>query len=323
MPFNALITGATGFIGSHLLETLVEKKWNITCLVRPQSRTEAIEKMPVRIHRGSLDDLGVLESAVNGQDYIFHLAARIRPTSPEAYDRANHRLTRDLANACLRKNPEVKRFVYVSSISVAGPTPPGQHFDETQPPNPASEYGRTKLKGEQALMEIWDRLPSTIIRPPNVYGARQQETEILIKLIRKRIVPLLKEEGESTSLIYVKDLIQGILQATESPEAQSKTYYLTDGNGYSWRELILTLKKLILGNSFFLPIPENLIYSLAWFADMLRAAGFRKLYFGRSVWNAMAKTKWLFSTSKAIKELGFRPHYELEAGFKDLLGPNE
>ena len=323
MPFKALITGSTGFIGSHLLETLVEKKWTVTCLVRPQSRTEAIEKMPVRIHRGALDDQEVLESAVTDQDYIFHLAARIRPASPEVYDRANHRLTRDLANACLRKNPEVKRFVYVSSISVAGPTPPGQHFDETQPPNPASEYGRTKLKGEQALMEIWDRLPSTIIRPPNVYGARQQETEILIKLIRKRIVPLLKEEGESTSLIYVKDLIQGILQATESPEAQSKTYYLTDGNGYSWRELILFLKKLILGNSFFLPIPENLIYSLAWFADMLRAVGFRKLYFGRRVWNAMAKTKWLFSTSKAIKELDFRPHYELEAGFKDMLGPSE
>ena len=323
MPFKALITGSTGFIGSHLLEMLVEKKWTVTCLVRPQSRTEAIEKMPVHIHRGALDDQEVLESAVTDQDYIFHLAARIRPASPEVYDRANHRLTRDLANACLRKNPEVKRFVYVSSISVAGPTPPGQHFDETQPPNPASEYGRTKLKGEQALMEIWDRLPSTIIRPPNVYGARQQETEILIKLIRKRIVPLLKEEGESTSLIYVKDLIQGILQATESPEAQSKTYYLTDGNGYSWRELILTLKKLILGNSFFLPIPENLIYSLAWFADMLRAVGFRKLYFGRRVWNAMAKTKWLFSTSKAIKELDFRPHYELEAGFKDMLGPNE
>jgi len=323
MTTKALITGATGFIGSHLLETLVEKKWDVTCLVRPQSRTDAIEKMPVRIHRGPLDDQDVLESAANGQDYIFHLAARIRPASPDVYDRANHRLTRDLANACLRKNPEVKRFVYVSSISVAGPTPPWQHFDETQPPNPASEYGRTKLKGEQALKEIWDRLPATIIRPPNVYGARQQETEILTKLIRKRIVPLLKEEGESTSLIYIKDLIQGILQATESPKAQSQTYYLTDGEGYSWREIILTLKKIVLGNSFFLPIPENLIYSLAWFADILRTAGFRNLYFGRRVWNAMAKTKWLFSTSKAMKELAYRPRYELEAGFKDMLGLRE
>ncbi len=323
MSPKALITGATGFIGSHLLETLIENKWDVTCLVRPQSHTHAIQKMPVHIKRGPLDDKSVLESAVDGQDYIFHLAARIRPAPPEIYDLANHRLTRDLANACLRKNPEIKRFVYISSISVGGPTPPGQHFDETQPPGPASEYGRTKHKGEQALTEIWDKLPATIIRPPNVYGARQQETEMLIGLIRKRIVPLLKEEGETTSLIYIKDLIQGILQATESPKAQSQTYYLTDGKGYSWREIILTLKKVLLGNSCYLPIPEKLIYSLAWVADILRAAGFRKLYFGRRAWNAMVKTKWLFSTSKAMKELAFMPQYDLEAGFKDMLGLRE
>jgi nucleoside-diphosphate-sugar epimerase len=323
MSPKALITGATGFIGSHLLENLVEKKWDITCLVRPQSQTGKIEKMPVRILRGRLDNRDVLENAVKGQDYVFHLAARIRSAPPEVYDRANHRLTRDLAETCLHKNPGVKRFTYISSISVAGPTPPGQHFDETFPPNPASEYGRTKLKGELALKDIWNKLPATIIRPPNVYGARQQESEILIRLVRKRIVPLLREEGKSTSLIYIKDLIRGILLATESPKAQSQTFYMTDGEGYSWRTIILTLKKIVLGHSFYLPIPEKAIYSLAWFADILRAAGFKKLYFGRRVWNAMAKSRWLFSSSKAEKELGFRPHFTLEAGFKDMLGQSE
>jgi dihydroflavonol-4-reductase len=320
MQPKALITGATGFIGSHLLEALVEKKWAVTCLARPQSRTETIEKMPVRIHRGPMDDQDLLESAVEGQDYIFHLAGRIRPGPPEVYDRANHILTRDLANACLRMNPKIKRFVHISSISVAGPTPPGRRLDETSPPNPSSEYGRTKLKGEQAIKEIWDKLPATIIRPPNVYGARQQETEILIKLIHNRIVPLLKEEGKSTSLIYIKDLIRGILLAAKSPEAQSQIYYLTDGEGYSWREIILTLKKSVLGDSLYLPIPENAIYFLAWLADILRAAGVKKLYFGRKVWNAMAKSRWLFSSFKAEKELAFRPQFKLEAGFKDMFG---
>jgi nucleoside-diphosphate-sugar epimerase len=319
MPPKALITGATGFIGSHLLETLVEKKWDVTCLVRPQSQTEAIEKMPVHFHRGHLDNQDELERAVENQDYIFHLAARIRPAPPDLYDKANHQLTRNLGLACLHKNPQIKRFVYISSISVGGPTPEGRFLDETNPPNPASEYGRTKLKGEMALKEIWDRIPVTIIRPPNVYGARQQETEVLIKLIRKRIVPLLKEEGESTSLIYVKDLVRGILLATESPGAQNQTYYFTDGEGYSWREIILTLKKIALGNALYLPIPENLIYSMAFAADILRSAGFRKIYFGRKVWNAMTKTRWLFSSSKAEKELSFRPDYKLDEGFKDML----
>jgi nucleoside-diphosphate-sugar epimerase len=261
----------------------------------------------------------VLERALEGQDYVFHLAARIRPAPPEVYDRANHRLTGDLANACLRINPVVKRFVYVSSISVAGPSPPGQCLDEASPPNPASTYGRTKLLGERALMNIWDKLPATIIRPPNVYGARQQETEILIKLIGKRIVPLLKEEEKSTSLIYIKDLIQGILLASKHPEAQSQIYYLTDGRGYSWREIILILKKYVLGDSVYLPFPEEIIYSLAWLADVVRAAGWRRLPFGRKVWNAMTRSRWLFSSSKAEKELGFRPFYSLDSGFKDML----
>ena len=320
MPPKALITGATGFIGSHLLEALVEKKWDITCLVRPQSRTEHMEQMPVRIHRGRLEDQEVLESAVKGQDYIFHLAARIRPARPEVYDKANHILTRDLANVCLRKNPGIKRFVYISSISVAGPTPPGQLIDETFPPHPASEYGRTKLKGEEVLKDIWDKLPSTIIRPPNVYGIRQQETEMLLNLIRYRVMPLLREEIKSTSLIYIKDLIRGILLAAESPRSQSQIYYLTDGGEYSWREIILTLKKGVLGHSVCFPIPEYFILSLAWFADILRAAGWRKLYFGRSVWDAMAKSRWIFSSAKAEKELAFRPHYDLEAGINDMLG---
>jgi len=99
-------------------------------------------------------------------------------------------------------------------------------------------------------------------------------------------VPLLNEEEKSTSLIYIKDLIQGILLATDSPQAQGQTYYLTDGRGYSWKEIILTMKKTLLGRSLYLPIPENLIYFAAWSADMLRAAGFKKIYFGRKVWNA-------------------------------------
>jgi nucleoside-diphosphate-sugar epimerase len=136
-------------------------------------------------------------------------------------------------------------------------------------------------------------------------------------------VPLLKEEGKSTSLIYIKDLIRGILLAADAPTAQGQTYYLTDGRGYSWREIILTVRKMMLGRSPYIPIPENFIIAAAGIADMLRAAGFKKLYFGRRVWDTMTKSKWLFSSSKAEEELGFQPRYELESGFQDMLAPEE
>jgi nucleoside-diphosphate-sugar epimerase len=323
MPLTALVTGATGFIGSHLVEALVAQNWEVTCLVRPKSRTDFLESLPVphpiRIIRGSAEDTGILAEAVEGQDYIFHLAARIRSASRDVYDRANVLYTQNLAQACLQRNPKVKRFVYVSSIAAAGPSSPGEMQDESRTPAPTSEYGRTKLKGERAIIKLWDRLNATIIRPPNVYGPRQQETEILIKLIKKRIVPILKHDLKTTSLIYVKDLITGIIQASQSQVAKRQIYYLTDERPYSWKEILLTMKKHILGTSLYIPLYENIIYSTAWLTDILKSMHFVKSYFGRRAWRAMVQTTWLFSSEKAAKDFAFRTEYSLDEGIEETV----
>jgi nucleoside-diphosphate-sugar epimerase len=319
MPITALITGATGFIGSHLVEALVAKNWQVTCLVRPQSRTGFLENFPVNILRGLVDDRDFLTEAVKGQNYIFHLAARIRSARREVYDRANFLFTRDLARACLRENPDVTRFVYVSSIAAAGPSSPGEIQAETRAPAPTSEYGRTKLKGEETIKEMWGRMDSTIIRPPNVYGPRQKETELLIKLIKKRIVPLLKHDKKTTSLIYVKDLVKGILRAAQSTKANREIYYLTDETVYSWKELILTIKKHVLGDSLYIPLHENIITSVAWLTDVLKSTHLVRSYFGRRAWRAMIQTSWLFSSDKAAKDFGFSPEYSLDEGIKETV----
>jgi len=319
MALKALVTGGTGFIGSHLVQSLVSKNWDVTCLVRPTSRTGLLKKFSVNFVVHETNDQKSLETAVKGQDYIFHLAGRIRPASRSTYDKANHQLTRNLVEACLSQNPEISRFVYVSSISAAGPSLPGQYSVESQTPSPTSEYGRTKLKGEMAVQDAWDIIPATIIRPPNVYGPRQQETELLIKLICKRIVPILKERGETTSLIYIRDLVEGILQAALSPKTQKQIYYLTDGKGYSWRKLILTIKRHVLGNSLFFPIYEKAIFFAAILTDVVMATGLVKVFFGRKIWRATIQTPWLFSSSKAEKEFGFHTRYTLEEGIKETV----
>jgi len=319
MALKALVTGGTGFIGSHLVQSLVSKNWDVTCLVRPTSRTGLLKKFSVNFVVHETNNQKSLETAVKGQDYIFHLAGRIRPASRSTYDKANHQLTRNLVEACLSQNPEISRFVYVSSISAAGPSLPGQYSVESQTPSPTSEYGRTKLKGEMAVQDAWDIIPATIIRPPNVYGPRQQETELLIKLICKRIVPILKERGETTSLIYIRDLVEGILQAALSPKTQKQIYYLTDGKGYSWRKLILTIKRHVLGNSLFFPIYEKAIFFAAILTDVVMATGLVKVFFGRKIWRATIQTPWLFSSSKAEKEFGFHTRYTLEEGIKETV----
>jgi nucleoside-diphosphate-sugar epimerase len=316
MPPSVLVTGATGFIGSHLVEALAAKNWSVTCLVRPKSRTHRLQKLPVSLIRGSWDDIPILNKAVRGQDNVFHLAGRIRSAPKVVYKQANSLFTKNLIHACLKTNPNIERFIYVSSISAAGPSPPGIFSDESQIPSPTSEYGRTKLQGEIAVQDVWDQLPSTIIRPPAVYGPRQQETEMLISIISKRIIPILKDETKITSLIYIDDLIHGILQAAQSPRAAGQVYYLCNKKGYSWKELILMLKKYVLGESLFLPLPEEIISFLAWFTDILKSLGIIQIYFGRRVWQTMVQTPWLFSPEKAANDFGFKPEFSLSEGIK-------
>ncbi|MGD8539852.1 MAG: NAD-dependent epimerase/dehydratase family protein [Candidatus Aminicenantes bacterium] len=319
MPITALVTGATGFIGSHLVEALVAQNRKVTCLVRPKSQTGSLENLPVHIIRGSVEDKDFLSEAVGGQDYIFHLAARIRSARREVYDRANVTFTQNIAQACLQKNPDLKRFMYVSSIAAAGPSAPGEIQDETWTPAPTSEYGRTKLKGEEAITKIWERVNATIIRPPNVYGPRQQETELLIKLIEKRIVPVLKHNQKTTTIIYVKDLIRGMLEALESPKTNRQVYYLTDEAPHSWKEVILTIKKHVLGTSLYIPLHENIIYSAAWLTDILKSLHLVRSYFGRRAWKAMVETSWLFSSRKATRDFTFKPEYSLDQGIRETV----
>ncbi len=316
MTPKALITGSTGFIGSHLVESLLALNWEVTCLIRPKSRTKILSGLPVRYIKGDIDNMPSLEKAVHGQDYIFHVAARIRSVPMHIYDRANHQFTKNLALASLNSNPNLKRFIYISSIAASGPSPPGSCSDETQICCPTSRYGQSKLRGEEALCLIWDRLPVTIIRPPNVYGPRQKETELFIKLISRRIVPLLREAAGSTSLIYIHDLIEGIIQASFSPQTIGQIYYLTDGVEYPWRNIILAVKDQVLGTSLFLPFPEKVIYLSAWIIDILKSTGIISIHFGRRIWRTMIQTPWVFSSAKAQKDFDFRPRHSLQAGLK-------
>jgi len=300
-------------------EKLLALNWEVTCLIRPKSKTKILSGLPVRTIKGDIDNMPSLEKAVYGQDYVFHVAARIRSVPMHIYDRANHQFTKNLVLASLNSNPNLKRFVYISSIAASGPSPPGSFSDETQICCPTSRYGQSKLRGEAALCLIWDRLPVTIIRPPNVYGPRQMETELLIKLISRRIVPFLREASGLTSLIYIHDLIEGIIQASYSPQTTGQIYYLTDGVEHPWRNIILAVKDQVLGTSLFLPLPEKVIYFSAWIIDILKSTGIISLHFGRRIWRTMIQTPWVFSSAKAQKDFGFKPHHSLQAGLKETV----
>src|SRR4030043_1833520 len=234
---KALVTGANGFIGSHLAEELVRRGWEVTCLVRRPRGLGWIETLQVRLVRGDCREKPTLGPAVEGADYFFHLAGIIDALEWEEYYQANVVGTRNLLEACAERKPGLKKFIYVSSISAAGPSEKGRALTEDDPNRPISDSGRSKLAAEEAVREFGGMLPIAIIRPPNIIGPRQRELQEAIRLIKRRIKPAVGTGEPQTSLCYVRDVVEALILAAERPEADGRTYFLGAPTPYPWSEI--------------------------------------------------------------------------------------
>ena len=172
---KALITGSNGFIGSHLAERLLNHDYQVKCLVRKTSNLRWIKDLPVEVVYGDIADLNSLLPSVAGVDYVFHLSGALRANNENEFYRINQGGTKNLLEACRQQNPNLKRFVCVSTQAAAGPSIDGIPLTESDDPHPISIYGKSKQLGEQVVLEFQKFFPVTIIRPPIVYGPRDDD----------------------------------------------------------------------------------------------------------------------------------------------------
>jgi nucleoside-diphosphate-sugar epimerase len=181
---KALVTGATGFVGSHLVERLLGAGMEVACLMRPTSppRRTALDGLDVERRIAALDDPDALARAVRGVDYVFHAAGLTRARTLAEYQAVNADGTGRLLEALLAEGAALRRFVYVSSLAAAGPARSPEPPDESAEPHPADDYGASKLAGEHVVLEHANRLPVTIVRPPAVYGPRDANFLPLFRL---------------------------------------------------------------------------------------------------------------------------------------------
>jgi dihydroflavonol-4-reductase len=319
---RALITGATGFIGSHLAEQLHAKGYDLKVLTRPTSDTKYIRHLPVEYVGGTLSNAESLKDAVSGVDYIYHVAGVVASKNREGFFQGNQIATRNLLEATRQYNPELHRFVHVSSQAAVGPaTGPESPVDETAAPHPITTYGESKAAAEQEVFQRMDQLPLTIVRPPAVYGPRDIGVFSFFKtMAQMRFAPLIGFGAKLVSLVHVEDLVRGFIQAGESPRAQSEAYFISSEELYTW-EQVGKITAEILGHRRvrFLRVPHAIIFAAAGLSGFVGRFSAKPPILDFEKGRDITQAYWICSVEKAKEHFGYRQLVSVEQGVRQTV----
>ena len=311
---KTLVTGANGFVGSHLVEGLLDRGYQVRCLIRKTSNLKWLSDLKIEYAYGDISEKNSLKEAVRNVDIIIHSAGLTKAKTREEYFKANAEGTRNLMEVCIEENPKLQRFVYISSQAAAGPGEDERPKDETAINQPVSYYGESKLEGEMIVSDYSSKLPVTIIRPPAVYGPRDTDMLGFFKVVNIGF-RISFGKGESyISLVYVKDLVDGIILAAENPKAVDQTYFIAEDRVYSWREAFNIIAGVLNKKTVPIRIPKSIVFLLAFLSENLYRLIGKTPAFNTQKAKEITQRYWGLNVSKAKTELGFIPRFPLDKG---------
>lgn len=308
---KVLVTGANGFIGSHLVDRLISEDVSVRCLVRKTSNLQWLNHPKLELAYGELNDSSSLEKAASDVDVVFHLGGRTKAATRDEYFQANASGTVNLLQAVLKQSKNLKRFVYVSTQAAAGPSRDGNPVRESDIPHPVTAYGKSKLAGEQAVLEASSRLPVTIVRAPSVFGPRDKDMFNLFKIIHSGIRPRLGWRPRLLSILFVEDLIEGLMLAAQKMEALAQVYFLNTEDSVSWHSLNATIAQTSGKKTIPVIVPVSAFLFFVYVNDAICGLLGKQTIMNRSKIPEFLPRYWIADGSKARRELGFVSKYGL------------
>ncbi|HDL65332.1 MAG TPA: NAD(P)-dependent oxidoreductase [Proteobacteria bacterium] len=314
---TALVTGGTGFIGSHLVESLLQDGWRVRCLIRETSSRRFLDHDGIEFSIGTLDDKDSLIKPLKGVKTVFHLAGRIKGKTRKDFFKTNQEGTRNLLEAVRESKVKLDQFILVSSLAAAGPSPDGHLLNEEESPRPVSFYGESKLAAEREAEHFSDDIPISILRPPAVYGPRDAETLRLIKLAGSRLRCIPGGDKNIFSALHVADMVDALLLASRRRDPGLRVYFIGDGREYNWMEAFSIIRKILEKSSFTITLPWG--PALATIKMLARIFPRSKAGFYLDKINEMNHNYWVCNINRAQDELGFKPHYDLKQGLHDTI----
>ena len=316
---TALVTGSNGFIGSHLVESLLKKNYNIKCLVRKSSDLKWLKDKNIQLVYGDMFSKDVLSTELKNVDYVYHVAGVTFAKKKSDFYRGNAEAVKSLLGICLETKPDLIKFVHVSSQACVGPSFDGKPIDETRDYYPLTTYGRSKMEAEKLVMSYFDKMKCTIVRPPAVYGPRDYAIFEYFKSMNRGMQPLIGFDNKLVSLIHVKDLVNGFIIAGESDKSTSNIYFISSEKFYNWRDVGEMTGRLLGRKTLRVVIPHFAVKTTAFFSEVFGFFSPKPVILNREKARELTQAYWICSVEKAKQELGFKEDLTLEEGFKDTI----
>jgi nucleoside-diphosphate-sugar epimerase len=311
----AVVTGATGFVGSHVVDELLRRGRRVRCITRRKSNLRWLAGKPVEIAVAPLEDPERLAATLEGATWIVHAAGLTSARSRAEFHEANVVGTERVLRAALAAESTLQRFLYISSQAASGPSRDGRPVTEAHPPRPVSPYGESKLRGEELVLQMRSRLPVACIRPPAVYGPRDEAILKVFVAVRRHLQPVLQGGGRF-SLVHVEDLARACALALEDDRARGEVFFVAEPEGTDYDEIGRQVKRALGTWAIRFEPPGWLLTAGAFAAETVGALTNRPPILSREKLREIRAGHWIVSSEKARTLLDWTPRLPLEEGLR-------
>jgi nucleoside-diphosphate-sugar epimerase len=313
---KVLVTGASGFLGSHVAEQLSSEGHTVRALVRKTSNRKFLETLEhVEFAEGSVEQTDRVDEAVKGVDAIVHAAGLVKARSEDEFRATNVGGTRNVLEAAKRHAPRLQRFVFVSSLAAAGPSADGTPLRTDVAPHPVTHYGKSKLEAERLVVAAKDALKVTVLRPPALYGPRDNEIFAVFKAVDKGLLPTIGGPSNTLSMLYGADCAAACIRAIFADVPSGSVYFVDDGRVYRLREMLegvegaLGKKALVRVN-----LPMSVVYLAALGTEVFGKLTNRAVMLTRDKVNEIRQPHWVCDSEDTRRALGWTPRVMLDEG---------
>lgn len=317
MKERVLITGASGFVGYHLIIEAQQNNLEVYAAIRKSSRIDHLKGLDVKFVYLDFDNLDSLIQELKEKQYhyIIHAAGTLRALTPAEYNHINADYTYNLAHAATIAGQVFKKFIFISSLAAVGPLNvlDGIITEHTSP-NPITAYGKSKLQSEYRLQSFAD-LNYTILRPTAVYGPRDKDIFIFLKQVAKGIEPYIGHIDQKLSFIYVSDLAKAAIKALAC--GNKKSYILSDGNFYNRYQLANITKSILGVKTVKFHIPVKFVKMVAVVAEKVSYLSKKAPVINPEKLDELKAVNWSCAIDPAINDLSYRPSFNLEDGLTE------